>query len=805
MSTSGERWQSDFPLLSSLILNVGAAGLKRIAGTGVHVHTLLCMGEIAGLCPASPTYRQEINFCRQQQRKQSIWLNDTVEIGTASNFVADELLQTRAGENILALLSTVVPILSEDECDRFILELFNECGVNADKTPGIGQLQAFRHTLLPLARKPSFKDGVYECQFHLNGFLPDEMDPLDSSIPAVETLVQLVLLFRRLIKDSSRTLSFHGRQGASWAIAYARQVLGLPVCISRTLKDPVPIEGGYQGSRVLVYLSEKESKCELLETGIVKEVVVPAKGSGPLARWLVDVDNVDLKALHIPVYPACGPAIPEIMGSLIPVLIAHNIRYLDRLDINLDFEFKFGKVQSYLEYCQPQIRQRGLEILRIMGFGMSSGRESGMDRWEDHIKFRDCDGGFELSPGPTWLQLLLAKPGVDDADTSSGNEHGPPALHFTHEGRRSLGTMCMFAEMASWLAFSNWGKNNRTLSATALAFGIHNICGWNHTRIESEHRPQSVFPGNWEISNGCIRYQSGELPLSQKIDRTQAIYGYLTYILGCGSTTTPTKPSAPDVIVMEVDGHVMTRASPKRYSIDFEAVFFNLYSGHISIGGERRSSIRQKDQVIDSQILFLEHDGELCPSNAFSKILMLPVTLEHCRTHVERSDHVFVQHKEKSSKLLCSVLGPTMMSDDLVSMFVTNTCSHGYHKPFLRPESPSEKMGLWIGSGSGLNAGDKVPFDPSSDALPPEKPNIFFQDVDQNPAGQWIAAYNRTSSPCSYMLQRNMCTECTVGVINHILHKNPGREEFYNWVIIPAMLKGESIITLDTRLKAAIY
>ncbi len=93
MSGSDVGLQLDLAALSSLMMKLGAAGLKTSAQAGVDFHTLLCMGEIAETCPACPEYRREINLCRQRQRSKPIWLYKAVETGTASNFVADELLK----------------------------------------------------------------------------------------------------------------------------------------------------------------------------------------------------------------------------------------------------------------------------------------------------------------------------------------------------------------------------------------------------------------------------------------------------------------------------------------------------------------------------------------------------------------------------------------------------------------------------------------------------------------------------------------------------------------------------------------
>lgn len=117
----GVGWQVDLPGLASLVLNPGASGLKRFAEAGVDFHTVLCMGEIAEKCAASNEYRRELSVCRQAQRTESQWLYKLVEIGAATNFVADELLKKRAGENIVALLSAILPVMSESSCDNLLL------------------------------------------------------------------------------------------------------------------------------------------------------------------------------------------------------------------------------------------------------------------------------------------------------------------------------------------------------------------------------------------------------------------------------------------------------------------------------------------------------------------------------------------------------------------------------------------------------------------------------------------------------------------------------------------------------------
>ncbi|KAL8684292.1 MAG: hypothetical protein Q9224_006458, partial [Gallowayella concinna] len=242
----------------------------------------------------------QLNQCRQQQRKQSIWLYKIVEIGTASNFISDELLKRRAGENIVALMSTVLPLLNDEDSDMFVSQLFESCNVSADKTPGFGQINAFCDTLLPLAQKAAFKDHVYQYHKLLYALQPDQTVDLGSSIPKVKTLVQIVLLFERLMQnDSTHILSYHGWQGAAWVISYARHVLGLPVCVLRTPQDPVPVNGDYLNSKVFIYLSEDDPRCELLVSGVVGDFIVPTGQQLFSDRWMIDLKNVNLRALYL--------------------------------------------------------------------------------------------------------------------------------------------------------------------------------------------------------------------------------------------------------------------------------------------------------------------------------------------------------------------------------------------------------------------------------------------------------------------------------------------------------------------------
>lgn len=300
MSAGTVGWQVDLPGLASLVLNLGTAGLKRFAEAGVDFHTILCMGEIAEKCPASNGYRKELSECRQEQRKQSQWLYKIVEIGAATNFVADELLKRRAGENVVALMSALLPVMSESSCDNILLKLFEATATPLDKTPGFGQLRCIRETLMSLARKTPFKDKVF--QYHsLVSHLLGNSDPTSKisayqSIPDEDTAVHLILSLANLKQQESNViLEFDGLNGAGWVIAYARHILGLPTCILSSASTSVPISGDYSIARVILNIFAKEAKCQLLVKGDIQQfITTPCSANSNRHGWVIDTTRVNV-------------------------------------------------------------------------------------------------------------------------------------------------------------------------------------------------------------------------------------------------------------------------------------------------------------------------------------------------------------------------------------------------------------------------------------------------------------------------------------------------------------------------------
>ena len=73
----------------------------------------------------------------------------------------------------------------------------------------------------------------------------------------------MLSLAKILLKDEGAIMAYYGLKGAGWIIAYARQVLGLPVCTVKFSASSVPISGDYHHARIFVHSFEAEGKCQI--------------------------------------------------------------------------------------------------------------------------------------------------------------------------------------------------------------------------------------------------------------------------------------------------------------------------------------------------------------------------------------------------------------------------------------------------------------------------------------------------------------------------------------------------------------
>ncbi len=727
-------WQVDLPGLASLVLNLGTAGLKRFAEAGVDFHTILCMGEIAEQCPASNEYRRELSECRQKQRKQSQWLYKVVEIGAATNFVADELLKRRAGENVVALMSALLPVMSESSCDDLLLKLFEACATPLDKTPGYGQLRCIRETLLPLARKTQFKDKVFQYHLLVQHLLGNSDPAFEmsayQSIPDEDTAVHLILALAKLTQQEKNViLEFDGLNGAGWVIAYARHVLGLPTCILSSASTSVPISEDYRNARVILRIYATEAKCRLLVEGDLQEFLKTSH-STPSDRdgWVIDTTRVDVLDSYISQSDPLRKGISPIARSLVHEctrMISESVGDSDS-HICTD-QTPVRGLANYNAYCLPAIRRKAHRILGYFGFDPVEADSAyvgfeplsrylvpvdGSDHEFQRVLLEGGKMEHGVAPGPMWIQSNLGHIEADKAHMPIGtNILDKTAVKCINYTFRMVDAACT-------LAFTDWDQHLRLISVSFL---------------ESPRR----FPSLLEMGGIC------------------------SWKNICGSIMDITVGGHHDIFDLnESDrraafqhrGVVFAKAALYQ-NLNLDACYSHLVPGNIAVNGERKYRI------------YTPSDDE-CRS-MFKTCAITdarPQTSAYVATnHFPESPAISrVKLSAKSVKLFRSVVtdnhihalpGPRDILRGLADLLVTTPCSHSYYD-----ELNLDTLILHgVFKGAIIHQG--ILF--SSDYSRSTQPEIWLQSVDQNPVAQWLATQPFGDHPrILTIIQRDCCMAC---------------------------------------------
>lgn len=383
MASGPPQLQLDLVGLTNLATSIGSRGLKYLATSGVHMHSLGCMLMIAELAPASVHFRHRLDQVRQQERSERFWYFKAVEIGAASNFLVDQLLNTRAGENVLALMTSIAPLVSKLSCTNILLLLFETAGVSHDNTPGIGELGRMREALVSFTRRMDFKEKVSHFQRVIRTFggipNPTDFDPYES-IPHDKDISSVILMLSKVASEPAYILTYHGIAGAGWTATYASDILGLETCIINATGNSLPISGAYESAKVVIRLSAAPSAqiCELstIGSGIEDSFVVEPTENFVRSGWSIECSKVNFLEANLPQLKesACFDGICEFLAVEILNTLSDAVSSLPYATADSSQEgFSIREMPDGLFHSlQPaaleQLYCQALKILEILGF-----------------------------------------------------------------------------------------------------------------------------------------------------------------------------------------------------------------------------------------------------------------------------------------------------------------------------------------------------------------------------------------------------------------------------------------------------
>ena len=808
----GVGWQVDLPGLASLVLNLGASGLKRFAEAGVDFHTILCMGEIAEKCAASSEYRRELSVCREAQRTESQWLYKLVEIGAATSFVADELLKKRAGENVVALLSAILPVMSESSCDSLLLKLFEACNTPLDKTPGFGQLRSIRKSLTPLARKTQFKDRVFQYHVLARQLLDNDASTVNptayESIPSEETAVQIILALSKLVQeDSGYRLAYHGLRGSGWVIAYARHILGLPVCVLRSTSKPVPISGDYQNAKVLAYLFEQESKCELLLDCSVQDFFV-TKSLDPSchAGWLIDVRTTNVLDSYIPAADPLRKGVAVVARSMANSYIQKLVKHVTTTNPSNQDLIQYYSIQDpnqytikqdlihYPIYCLPNLRKRVMGILSLLGFDPVDESDLKDGVWSQYIKLeKSTPTGSQrrtvftedptppyLVAGPAWIRSGLGHTQVSCNVHSTESSEDASAVHqdrrLDEQGIRHISFLSGIVEAACLLSFTDWDQNLRLLSTSFL----EDPACWSKGLVFKKPLIEILITG----SSGGMR-QLGMIELCETT---------IDVCIGEREVWTPVF-SDEKMLAFQHHGIVFVQNAAFHQTLDLQCCFIHLQPGAIIAEGEEKMKLytysmhEQKMETMDESGNRI--DKLLAPVDSFPGI-------SFCTRSKFSGENVYLQQDALVKDQICAIPSPGIISRSLAGLYVTGNCDHGYYDSVpateldsavdkLREERLEEQKKEAARLAMRRSKYERpVSSRPERGSVAKKKcptfvakPGLFLagaecrssilelwlQAVDQNAPGQWLAYHDWGDRHYLTVLQRGCCIACACRMV----------------------------------------
>ena len=755
----GVAWQVDLPGLASLVLNLGASGLKRFAEAGVDFHTILCMGEIAEKCAASNEYRRELSVCRQAQRTESQWLYKLVEIGAATNFVADELLKKRAGENVVALMSAILPVMSESSCDNLLLKLFEACNTPLDKTPGFGQLRSIRKSLTPLARKTQFKDRAFQYHVLSRQLLHTDASTVNhtayESIPSEETAVQVILALSKLVQeDSGLILAYHGLRGSGWVIAYARHVLGLPVCVLKSTSKPVPISGDYQSARVLAYLFEQENKCELLSNRNVQDLFI-TKSLDPSshAGWSIDVGTTNVLDSYI------SAADPFRKGASVLARSMAN-SYIQRLEMRFNkLDILWGdSVQGlirYSAYCLPALRKRVMGILSLLGFDPVHGSDLENDEWSEYIGLqKQTPEGSQsrkdilpepvvppyLVAGPAWIKSGLGHTQVSiDGQRVGGSKDASAACQDTRldkQGIRHFSFLSRIVEAVCLLSLTDWDQNLRLLST----FFLEDPASWKRGL---------VFQG--PLIEILMVDMSDRMPHVSMIELCKHT---IDICIGGREVWTPDF-SEEKMLAFQHHGIVFVQNAAFYQTLNLQSCFVHLLPGAIIADGEEKVKLYtgSKQQRKYESMTHSDHQVQ----EPFTPVDSFPGISFSTRLKIY-GESIYLQQDALVHDQIYAISSPGNISRSLADLYVTKDCDHRYNDAVTAAEVDKiveklrQEKGVTVVAKQGLFLAGA---EHRSSLL-----ELWLQAVDRNGPGQWLAYQDWGTNNYLNVVQRNCCTAC---------------------------------------------
>lgn len=748
------------------------------------MHTLCGMLAIAEACPASPQCRAQLSRRREEQRKQFLWLYKIVEIGAATNFVVDQLLLTRAGENVLGLMCSLIPVLAESSCNAVILSVFERSKASLDLTPGLSQLNRVREIVAPLAARMNFKDKVLQyhawllkVQHSSNPVdkIKSRFSPLEDAydgIPNESNLVEIILQFKKLVSDTDNlVLVYYGLHGAAWVVAYAQEVLDLPVCVYTDTNTTLSINGDHHSAKVLLRIYSKESRCELQRVGHVEEFIrTSSLATSSRSGWVIDAGTVNYAEMH-----SFGkdPNVKELYDLLAAPMTKSCMEVLAKAHY-LKPGDKLWDERGFIKFSVHHLRlliKKAMSIMKVLGFACPP-----TQRYDQHWSSLLCMHGHEhlvgiahgtphgysgklravadqttshLAPTQHWVDYLgesLLQPCFFYAQLPSLPRNS--SMDFNDKGRQAMDCLVKAVNFACTMAFTNWGTYFRGMSVKYL----------QSTWDADEPHPLIYY----DLVDCMLKGSPGlGFNNTELIKYAFAIVSDGQYESEIAEFADPSQ----NLMATSLNGMVIMRSmSFQRRSSFLQPVFLSFLPGQIMVYDQQLRVIKSNPEYFTEAAEYhVRPEREIRPFDSVKDLELISRTVIQRDALLVATDIMLGADRLQSAD-------PIGISEAIPQMKIANPCSHDYYQIYRFPKPPAVERftderppspsffyeAKWQG-GLAFQAHLR----PASMNLLGPLNVLYVQNVDDNLPGQWVACqWTAARQNWIMVLQKECCLGC---------------------------------------------
>jgi hypothetical protein len=742
ISAGNFTWQIDIANLANLIGRIGAEGLKKLQLSGLDLHTVGCLLALGEVAPASHTFRSALQKARTEQRSQKWWFYNAVEFGSGSNFAVDTLLKTRAGENVLALLSSVVSV-TEDDATEVLSLLFEKLNTPPSSTPSVGQLENLRSVCLPLARRLDFKDRLVETHQRLlrdfNVTTPRYFRA-EQALPDSNTMAELIKILRDVVmqRDNQQLkLFFYGTEGAAWLALYSWKVLDLTVCFVHKDGKLDQTHGSYSLAHVVIFPEvDRPSEIFQLVERPSDVMVLASKDKNISATWLASCGDggVDIFGLY------CGWDVRDRqeVGNLIYSIACEYVTRRIREGLPID------ACQTLLERNLGGQLHTLRRILLLLGLPQQLNSNPNWRRDHYQAVVRAAKKNIDIR-----LNCFSAMLAHVDEGTYEHCSH--PKIQ--PQEMSSLPTFCVrcalhhavqyTAYVASCLSFTDWAEGFKKISIQSLPIGIDWL-----SQLAFSHF--NVVHGKEDRESATEGYHAPSLDRGDLAKDICQICCGSRYGLGMID-------SNPEFLGINLDGVLLIDYRALDQSLQPGPIFI-LREGEFCLGEERRSLIFTAPYGSSGALMTSDDNmrlNSLKPWNYFENS-SLTVAASLLKTGIQLRYTFLCESDPLDLEIDVPVANILPM---IRFLYVASTCSHPFNEPLPVQKSMIGSTAYWLTGSCDVWKIDNLLSQAESETKD-QPSHLSLCPALKNPLAQWASLASWRDGNGIVVLQQQACLKC---------------------------------------------